>query len=68
MLKIIGDYAVIGDYSLLYNKPLDYTVITLIPTEVYYISSYDIIKIIQPEFLEKHRKNLKKYPNNTEIR
>ena len=67
MIKL-GDYCVIGDYSLLYNKVLDYTIITTIPTEVYYISSYDIIKIIPHEFLEKHRKNLKKYPNNTEIR
>ncbi|KAL4506627.1 hypothetical protein ABPG72_000198 [Tetrahymena utriculariae] len=64
----LSDYSVIGDYSLLYNKPLDYTIITVIPTEVYYISSYDIVKIIPPEFLEKHRKNLKKYPNNVEIR
>lgn len=63
-----GDFAVIGDYSLLYNKPLEFTIVTIIPTEVYYISSYDLIKIVPPEILEKHRKLMKRYPNNVEIR
>jgi len=40
----------------------------MIPTEVYYISSYDLIKIVPPDILEKHRKMMKKYPNNLEIR
>lgn len=65
---IKGDYSVIGDYSLLYSIPLDVTIVTMIPTEVYYISSYDLIKIVPPDILEKHRKMMKKYPNNLEIR
>lgn len=65
---ILGDGDVFGEYALMNQVVMDHSIITAMPSEVVYITIYDLNNIIPQENLDLYKKSLKKYPNNCELR
>jgi len=43
---------------------MDHSIITAIPSEIIYITVFDLHNILTPENIENYKKSLRKYPNN----
>ncbi|EGR33253.1 hypothetical protein IMG5_057730 [Ichthyophthirius multifiliis] len=67
-IEELGENNSFGEYQLLYNKQYDFKVITVIPSQIYFINAYDMFKVISQQSLENYKKQLKKYPNSNDIR
>jgi len=50
------DGSIIGDFAMLNNTVMDHSILSIIPSELFYISLHDIDEQISKEDLETYRR------------